>query len=73
MNVRIVSLVALMLVIWGCYGYAVTAWLRSENERCQKFGNLYAECFAPQGVAAWVISIVLVIASLALLWLAVRR
>ncbi|MCW3849067.1 hypothetical protein OF829_17650 [Sphingomonas sp. LB-2] len=72
MTRRIIAAVAL-LAAWGCYYLAAEAWLRSENERCERFGDLAAECFAPQAVAAFWIGAVLVFSTLILTWFAIRQ
>ena len=73
MSWRSVIAAALLLVVWACFAFAVAAWLKSEQERCSRLEGLSAECFAPQALAAWVVSIVFVLASGILLWLALRR
>jgi hypothetical protein len=56
----------------GCFGYAVVAWVDTAKRHCvATHPDLAAECFAPQGVLAIIISVVFGIASIALVWLAV--
>ena len=68
------AILALVLILWGCFGYAVVAWLDSVKRRCAAaHPDLAAECFAPHGVLAIIVSVVFVIASFALVWLALRN
>ena len=69
---RHVTAVAALLVTWTCFYLVVDEWLHSENERCQRFGDLAAECLAPQAMAAFNIGAVFGVATLLLTWLAVR-
>jgi hypothetical protein len=61
-----------MLLSWACFGLILDGWFSSEKERCIKFGDLAAECLAPQYQEAFGIGIVFVIAVMALAWLAIR-
>jgi len=70
---RTIAVLALLLIVWACFAFAVTAWLQSEQQRCLKFGDLYAECLAPQMLIATLLSVVFVVASAAGVWLALRR
>ena len=70
---RRVTAVAALLTTWTCFYLVVAEWLHTENELCQRFGDLAAECFAPQAVAAFYIGAVFGVATLLLTWLAVRN
>jgi hypothetical protein len=61
-----------LLLICGCFAISVNAWLTSEAQRCQKFGDLSAECVAPQGLVTVIFSVVIVFASCVLAWLALK-
>jgi hypothetical protein len=69
---RVIAVVVLLFVIWGCYGTVLQELLDREQERCQQFHDLSAECFAPFALMIFVVTIVLVAATIVLAFLALR-
>ena len=65
--------IAALLTGWACFGLAVRAWLASEEERCRRFGDLWAECIAPQGQVALLLAVIFVVATGLLAWFAIRH
>jgi hypothetical protein len=68
---KIVSVLAL-LTAWASFGLVVQTLLSREQERCQRFGDLSAECFAPFAQVFVAISILFLLATLTLAVFAMR-
>ena len=71
MKRRIGVLVAL-LITWLCYGLVIVTMADREAGRCHDFGDLAAECSAPFMRLFGAVSIVFLVATLALAYFAMR-
>jgi hypothetical protein len=64
--------VVALLIAWGCFGVVLSSAFDLMRERCQQFGNLSAECFAPYVLMMSAFGLIFLLATTALAILAMR-